>query len=109
MLENIDKCDVIDALECMETIELLETEDRNMLKIAEIVLRHMNELEYDRIRDDSIRICDECGEVMTCGYCINEGDEYYCSDDCLHKHYTQEEYLEMNRDGNGDSYWTEWD
>ena len=55
------------------------------------------------------RICSECGKEMKAGYCINNGMEYFCSDDCLHKHYSEEEYLEMYDDGNGDSYWTEWD
>ncbi len=55
------------------------------------------------------RTCSECHKEMTQGYCIENGEEYYCSDECLHKHYTQEEYLEMYDNGNGDSYWTEWE
>jgi hypothetical protein len=58
---------------------------------------------------DNKRICDECGKEMTSGYCINGGMEYYCCDECLHKHYSTEEYKEMYDDGNGESYWTEWD
>ena len=46
---------------------------------------------------------------MTEGFCIENGLEYYCSDECLHKHYTEDEYLEMYDDGNGDSYYTEWE
>ncbi len=42
------------------------------------------------------------------GYYIDNGLEYYCSDECLHKHYTEEEYEEMYDDSNGYSYWTEW-
>lgn len=56
-----------------------------------------------------IRKCDECGKEINAGYVIDGGMEYFCSDDCLHKHYTDEEYLEMYDDGNGDTYWTEWD
>lgn len=55
------------------------------------------------------RICNNCGKEMNEGYCIDNGLEYYCSDECLHKHYTEEEYEEMYDDGNGDSYWTEWE
>lgn len=55
------------------------------------------------------RECSECGKEMNEGYCIENGLEYYCSDECLHKHYTEEEYEEMYDDGNGDSYWTEWE
>lgn len=53
--------------------------------------------------------CDECGKVMTEGYSIDGGREHYCSDECLHKHYTDAEYLEMYDCGNGDSFWTRWD
>lgn len=56
-----------------------------------------------------MRICSECKEKMFEGYCIEAGLEYYCSDECLHKHYTEEEYLEMYAEGNGDSYYTEWE
>ena len=55
------------------------------------------------------RTCSECGKQMSAGYVIDGGMEYFCSDECLHKHYTDEEYLEMYDEGNGDSYWTEWD
>lgn len=56
-----------------------------------------------------MRTCTHCGKSMTNGYCIDNGCEYYCSDECLHEHYTEEEYLEMYDDGEGDSYWTEWE
>lgn len=56
-----------------------------------------------------MRICSNCGAEMTEGYCIDGGCEYYCCDECLHEHYTEEEYLELYNDGEGDSYWTQWD
>lgn len=55
------------------------------------------------------RICDECGKAMAEGYCIEGGQSYYCSDECLHKNLTEDEYLELYDDGDGDSYWTEWE
>lgn len=55
------------------------------------------------------RTCDECGKGMNEGFCIDSGCEYYCSDACLHKHYTAEEWEEAYADGDGDSYWTTWD
>lgn len=57
----------------------------------------------------SKRKCNKCNKKMLSGYCINGGEEYYCSDKCLHDVYTIEEFMEMYDDGNGDSYWTEWD
>ena len=56
-----------------------------------------------------MRICTECGNEMNQGYLIDNGFEYYCSDKCLHKNYTIEEWEEMYDDGNSDSYWTEWE
>ena len=55
------------------------------------------------------RQCTACGAGMNEGYCINGGVSYYCSDDCLHKHITLAEYKEQYADGEGDSYWTEWE
>lgn len=40
-----------------------------------------------------IRVCDECGKLMVEGYCITGGEEYFCSDECLHKNYTPDEWL----------------
>ena len=54
------------------------------------------------------RICLECGKPMNEGFCIDNGQEYFCSKECLHKHYTPEEWASMYNDGNSDSYWTEW-
>ena len=55
------------------------------------------------------RTCDECGAHMVQGFVIDGGCEYYCSEDCLHKNYTPEEWEEMYGDGNTDNYWTEWE
>jgi hypothetical protein len=53
------------------------------------------------------RKCDECGAGMNEGYCI-DSVIYYCSDACLHKHFTPEEWEEAYADGEGDCYWTTW-
>ena len=55
------------------------------------------------------RKCSECGRGMNEGYVIGGGCEHYCSDYCLHKHVTHEEFLELYDDGDGDSYYTEWE
>ena len=57
---------------------------------------------------DSLRICDACNRPMIEGYCIDDGQEHYCSDDCLHSYYSEEEYIEMSDDEKGNSYWTVW-
>ena len=55
------------------------------------------------------RTCSECGKGMNEGYCIGAGWHYYCSDVCLHKHYTPEEWEAMCADDDSESYYTEWD
>ena len=62
--------------------------------------------------DKYARKCDKCGQGMNEGFCIYEGQEYYCSDECLHSVYSQQEWLEMyNAEDNGgsSSYWTQWE
>ncbi len=56
---------------------------------------------------DCFRICDECGKPMIEGYVV-DGCDTYCSDECLHKHLTNEEFKNLYDDGNGDTYWTTW-
>lgn len=58
--------------------------------------------------DETERRCSVCGKEMKEGYCIESGIAYYCSDECLLKDMTWEEYLELYDDGHGDSYYTQW-
>lgn len=53
------------------------------------------------------RTCDICHTEMVSGYVIEDGLEYYCSDDCLHSVYSEEEYDELCQEDR--AYWTEWD
>ena len=62
-----------------------------------------------KMKQSESRKCSHCGKEMNVGYCIRGGEEYYCSDDCLHEHYSEQEYLDLYDNGNGDSYWTEWE
>lgn len=55
------------------------------------------------------RICSTCKRIMIDGYCIENGEDYYCCDKCLLEDMTMEEYLELNDNDNGDSYWTTWE
>lgn len=56
------------------------------------------------------RICDKCGAIMTEGYIVFE--DYYCSDECLHKDYSQEEYERLYEEYEDDIncyvFWTQW-
>jgi hypothetical protein len=62
----------------------------------------------DLEEDDNQRVCSHCGNLMRSGYCIENGMGYYCSDECLHEHFSDEEFRELYDDGRGDSYWTDW-
>jgi hypothetical protein len=62
--------------------------------------------------------CDECGKGMNEGYAIEGANEQYCSDECLHKNITPDEFSEFyigNKDDDDDEigdvqiYWTDWE
>ena len=46
---------------------------------------------------------------MSQGFVIEGGNEYYCSEKCLYKTYSPEKYKAMYDDGEGESYWTEFE
>lgn len=92
---------------------------RMISDVFELLEEHIND-EYVTLRYNPMgawfleekeepRICSECGKEMTEGYCIENGLEYYCSDECLHKNISEEEYNRLYDDGYGDTYWTEWE
>jgi hypothetical protein len=54
------------------------------------------------------RKCDKCGKLFNEGYCINGGEQYYCSDECLFKAVPNHHRLCIGQD-DSDSYWTSWE
>jgi len=67
-----------------------------------------NDVKVLGLDEEHYRICSECGKVMVEGYCIDNGLDYYCSDECLHKNMTQKEFDALYDEGRGNSYWTSW-
>lgn len=65
----------------------------------------------DYLENDNIEVrkCDACNSYMIEGYCIEEGTEHYCSDECLLTEMTKEEFNGLYADGEGDSYFTDWE
>ena len=53
------------------------------------------------------RRCSVCGKLMRTGYCVSAGEAYYCSDECLHQEFTDEEWAKQYEDDD-ESYYTEW-
>ena len=77
--------------------------------MADFVIRHSKASELvDELDLEHIRMCSECGKPMTEGFCIEDGAEYYCSEECLHKNLTEEEYENLYDEGRGNSYYTSW-
>ncbi len=74
----------------------------NFIENGDISLA-INELDLEHSR-----CCSECGKPMYEGYCIENGAEYYCSDDCLHQNLSEHQYQKLYDEGRGNSYWTSW-
>lgn len=55
---------------------------------------------------DYARVCDICEKGMNEGYVVNNGDEYYCSDTCVQKQYTKQQWNQLYKKDIG--YWTTW-
>ncbi|MGL5714200.1 MAG: hypothetical protein ACRCX2_14365 [Paraclostridium sp.] len=48
--------------------------------------------------------CNECHNEMQEGYVIHDGLYHYCSDECLHKNITKDDYEYLYEQGF--SFWT---
>ena len=46
-----------------------------------------------------VRFCTGCGMPMGWGYSVEVGEEYFCCEECLHKHYLPKEVEEMFTEG----------
>lgn len=66
-----------------------------------------NKLEGILILPVYARVCSHCGKGMSEGFIVD--GEYYCTDECLHEHYTEEEYRARHDDDNDRAYWTQWE
>lgn len=53
------------------------------------------------------RKCSQCGKLFNQGFCVFDGEEYYCSNKCLFKNYNPIHWQEMYN--NEEGYWTEWE
>ena len=77
---------------------------------GEGILSHIEDVEFWNSLSnylDCFRVCDECGKPMIEGF-VFEAGEHYCSEECLYKHVSPEQYIELYDNGEGDSYWTTW-
>lgn len=54
------------------------------------------------------RRCSECGKLMVAGYCVDMGEAYYCSEQCLYTQFGNEAGWLEECKNNDQSYYTEW-
>lgn len=60
---------------------------------------------------ESIRLCDQCGELMHKGYVVN-GCEAFCSRECIEGYHGKRETKEILAacgDDDSETYWTQWE
>lgn len=81
------------SVSCINKCDLLNTLQEELKELVDL---------YD------YRVCSHCGKIMSEGYCIENGETYYCSDNCLQANMGEQDYLKLYDNGNGDSYWTTW-
>lgn len=101
------------ALRYLHYLNVLEDADKgDMNELAEAedsLIEEFCKLNKIKPQEKFARRCTQCGNLMNKGFVVEGGEEYYCSDNCLHKKYTKEEWDEMYGDGDTDSCWTEWE
>ena len=96
--------------------------------ISEIIVIKMREMDYTdkAIRDfmDSklsdveevlpeigLRVCTQCGDLHAEGYFFEGDTTYYCSEECMLKEVTMDEYMELyelSEEGHDGAFYTQW-
>lgn len=62
--------------------------------------------EFEKLGVYCFTICDVCGRPMIEGYSMT--GSHYCSDDCLHNDFTEEQVKNLCTDDNDEHYYTTW-
>ncbi len=92
----------------VETIQYVKSDDKDIKEIIDAIVQAVKTKKKEEDWGDNFRVCDECDSITQEGFVVDDGQYIFCSKECLHKHYTPSEWLEMYDEGNGDSYWTYW-
>lgn len=110
-----------DSVSFMETLSEFEDDEgtkrredkEKLVEEASKVLQAMKKDYTEKLEngedDNSYRECTQCEAIMNEGYLIDDGSEYYCSDECLEKNMTREEFNDLYDNGHGSSYYTAWE
>lgn len=83
--------------------DAFDLEHKEAVSILVEWMQSYNPNDYKEI--ESVLVCDICGKPMKEGYYIM--GTYYCSPECLHKDYSDEEYTKLY--DADEAYWTEWE
>ncbi|WP_210471696.1 hypothetical protein [Sporosarcina sp. 6E9] len=61
-----------------------------------------------QVENTDERLCSQCNIPMFEGFYFESNGTHYCSEECLTKVISWQEYLMIYDDGNGDAFWTDW-
>ncbi|ACQ51144.1 CDP-alcohol phosphatidyltransferase (plasmid) [Clostridium botulinum] len=65
---------------------------KKFIRLANIILDKEKLKELLEHQEMEVRICSNCGKLMTEGYCIDGGMQYFCNNDCLKSEMTLKEF-----------------
>lgn len=86
--------------------ELQEVHKLSPAEIEDLFTNHCLEEILDT-HELNVRICTTCGCLLDAGYVVNDGEEHYCSDECLHKHYSPKDFKKLQKINGNANYYTE--
>lgn len=90
----------------MSVSDLVCINEESWFYVDNIGFKFLGDFEYLTFNGEEFRICDECGDVMQDGFMEESGWWHYCSKECLEKHMTWDEYMEMYEEDA--AFYTQW-
>lgn len=95
-----------EAAKIIGALGIKGSQDYSAYKIGQALTMAIDALEQLDKFERPEHICLHCNKPIKEGYII--GDlECYCSDECLSKHYSIEEYQQLFKED--EAYWTQWE
>ena len=96
-LKNIIKSNNGDLISVIELINISKTKEDD-----QDIEESFEELGIE------VRICSVCNKVMIQGYCVEDGYEYACSDECIKSLIAPDKLETIQSKGEIDIYYTDW-
>ena len=95
----------------MDIQSFLDSHNKSMQSISNDNLKlSINTKICESFEEEKIelRVCSKCFNIINEGYVVGGGDEYYCTDKCLHEEISIEEWENLLKGYDSDNYYTEW-